>query len=218
MLLSFRPTYPQNLSTDERRAKIVQRQILIASLPREENSSNLLLNGDDYPHHPRRHGKKMLESVINRPALHLFCIQVKSSLALEVYDILLRLTYLGMDMTTAIVSCFPSVPSSPQSERSLSSVLAPTENLDMVPSFYAYSVKSCLLPIRKVQDQLVAHYFFHVHPMFPLVDEAYFTKLHQAYRGQEELMDKTDFMVYYAIMVAGFAVSTLLFDYTSNCS
>jgi hypothetical protein len=46
--------------------------------------------------------------------------------------------------------------------------------------------------------------------MFPLVDETYFTKIHEAYRSREELMDKTDFMVYYAIIVAGFAVSSRL--------
>lgn len=128
-----------------------------------------------------------------------------------------------MDMTTAIVSCAPTVPSSPESDCSLSAVLTQTENLDMVPNFYAYSVKSCLLPIRKVQDQLVAHYFVHVHPMFPLVDETYFTKIHGMYQGREELMDKTDFMVYYAIIVAGFAVSTRLLSHMliadkSNCS
>jgi hypothetical protein len=95
----------------------------------------------------------------------------------------------------------------------LQTILSPAERLDLVPNFYTYSVKSCLLPIRKVQDQLISHYFCHVHPMFPLVDEYRFTELHRKYKGQEELMSEADFIVYYAIMVAGFAVRfSLLFQ------
>jgi ABC-type enterochelin transport system permease subunit len=59
--------------------------------------------------------------------------------------------------------------------------------------------------------------------MFPVVDEYRMTELHQKYRGQEELMDPSDFTVYHAIMVAGFAVrSPRLFELaailTFNCS
>jgi ATP adenylyltransferase/5',5'''-P-1,P-4-tetraphosphate phosphorylase II len=46
--------------------------------------------------------------------------------------------------------------------------------------------------------------------MFPVVDEYRMTELHQKYRGQEELMDPSDFTVYHAIMVAGFAVRSLI--------
>lgn len=130
--------------------------------------------------------------------------------------LLKQLTYLGLDMTTALVSHCPRIPQKiqyepldPKETGPVHVVLAPTERLDLVPNFYAYSVKSCLLPIQKVQDQLITHYFCHVHPMFPLVDEYRFSKLHQKYRGQEELMNAADFMVYHAIMVAGFAVRSI---------
>lgn len=119
-------------------------------------------------------------------------------------------------MTTAIVSSHPSIPPSMsnapleiQEQGNETLGLLPTEHLDLVPTFYSYSVKACLLPIRRVQNQLVAHYFNYIHPMFPVVDEYHLTRIHEKYVGQEELMDKTDFMVYYAIMVAGFAVCVL---------
>jgi hypothetical protein len=117
-------------------------------------------------------------------------------------------------MTTAIVSSHPSIPphmsNAPleiQEQGNETLGLLPTERLDLVPTFYSYSVKACLLPIRRVQNQLVAHYFNYIHPMFPVVDEYHLTEIHQKFLGEEELMDKADFTVYYAIMVAGFAVS-----------
>jgi hypothetical protein len=124
----------------------------------------------------------------------------------------LRLTISGLDMTTALVSSHPRIPAAipPNSweleERGSSDTsLMSTERLDLVPNFYTYSVKACLLPIRRVQHALVSLYFHHIHPMFPVVDEYRMTELHQKYRGQEELMDPSDFTVYHAIMVAGFA-------------
>jgi hypothetical protein len=45
---------------------------------------------------------------------------------------------------------------------------------------------------------------------FPVVDEYRIAELHQKYKGKEELMDPTDFTVYHAIMVAGFAVRSAL--------
>ncbi|KAE9371338.1 hypothetical protein N431DRAFT_341151 [Stipitochalara longipes BDJ] len=118
----------------------------------------------------------------------------------------------SLDMTTALVSSHPRIPpaipanSWELEERGSSETsLMSTERLDLVPNFYTYSVKSCLLPIRRVQHALVSLYFHHIHPMFPVVDEYRMTELHQKYRGQEELMDPSDFTVYHAIMVAGFA-------------
>jgi hypothetical protein len=116
-------------------------------------------------------------------------------------------------MTTALVSSQPRIaPAVPantwelQDRGSSDASLISTERLDLVPNFYTYSVKACLLPIRRVQHALVTLYFHHIHPMFPVVDEYRMTELHQTYRGQEELMDPSDFTVYHAIMVAGFAV------------
>ena len=121
-----------------------------------------------------------------------------------------------MDMTTALRSVHPSIPPKLPSESLeltqrgvLDANLTSTEPLDLVPSFYSYSIKACLLPIRKVQHELVTLYFHHIHPMFPVVDEYHFTEIHRKYRGQEELMHPSDFIVYHAIMVAGFAVSPL---------
>ena len=115
-------------------------------------------------------------------------------------------------MTTAIISSHPNIPprvsiaSLDLAEHGTnSSDLLSTERLDLVPTFYSYSVKACLLPIRQIQNQLVAHYFNYIHPMFPVVDEYHLTEIHQNFAGKEEIMDKADFMVYYAIMVAGFA-------------
>jgi hypothetical protein len=87
-----------------------------------------------------------------------------------------------------------------------SETVMPTERIDLVPNLYSYSVRACLLPIRKVQNDLFTLYFQHIHPMFPVVDECYFTTRHRQYRGHEEFMDPGDFMVYHAIIVAGFAV------------
>jgi hypothetical protein len=116
-------------------------------------------------------------------------------------------------MTTALVSSHPSIAprkvSSLEIQSNPSFDLAPAEPLDLMPAFYTYSVKSCLLPIRRVQHALITHYFEYIHPMFPVVDEHHFTKLHQSFNDREELMKKSDFIVYYAIMVAGFAVGSL---------
>jgi hypothetical protein len=84
------------------------------------------------------------------------------------------------------------------------------ENLDAVHKFYAYSVKACLLPIRRVQHELVTLYFQYIHPMFPVVDEDYFTDLHRIYRGREEYMPMLDFVIYQAILSAGFGVRRII--------
>lgn len=125
----------------------------------------------------------------------------------------LPLTIIGLDMTTALVSSRPRIPPAIPADRwevqdrgPSDASLMSTERLDLVPNFYTYSVKACLLPIRRVQHALVSLYFHHIHPMFPVVDEYRMTELHQKFRGQEELMDPSDFTVYHAIMVAGFAV------------
>ncbi|RFU30621.1 hypothetical protein B7463_g5723, partial [Scytalidium lignicola] len=118
----------------------------------------------------------------------------------------------SLDMTTALVSlhprlppCIPSSPKEIQDHCSITASLMTTERVDLVPNFYAYSVKATLLPIRRVQHELVMLYFQNVHPMFPVVDEYHIAKVHKTYRGQEELMDPSDFTIYHAIMVAGFA-------------
>jgi hypothetical protein len=85
-----------------------------------------------------------------------------------------------------------------------------SERLELVPSFYTCAIKCCLLPIRKVQHELVTLYFQYIHPMFPVVDESYFMDLHRKYRGQEQFMDPSDFVVYQAIAAAGFGVSRIL--------
>jgi len=120
---------------------------------------------------------------------------------------------LGLDMSTALVSARPRLPPSLSSDRlelrncdSVDINLISTERLDLVPKFYAYSVKSCLLPLRRVQHELVTLYFHHVHPMFPVVDEYHITELHRKYYGQEEVMDPSEFIIYHATMVFGFAV------------
>ena len=92
---------------------------------------------------------------------------------------------------------------------SVSSGLVADEPLDLVPSFYNYALKAFLLPIRKVQHELVILYFQYIHPLFPVVDESYFTELHRNYRAQEHLMAPADFVLYQAIIAAGFGVSEL---------
>ncbi|KAF4630029.1 hypothetical protein G7Y89_g8117 [Cudoniella acicularis] len=116
-----------------------------------------------------------------------------------------------LDMTTAIQSScpwlFPTEPSRPtqtDEDVSLDGRLMSSERLDLVPSFYTYTVKSCLMPIRRVQHELVTLYFQYIHPMFPVVDEAYFTEIHRKYRGQEQFMSVLDFVIYQAILAAGF--------------
>jgi hypothetical protein len=91
----------------------------------------------------------------------------------------------------------------------IASHLMSSERLDLVPKFYMYSVRACLLPIRKVQNALLTHYFQHIHPMFPVVDEHHFTELHHKFKNQEEFMDPGDFMIYHAILFAGFGVSII---------
>lgn len=85
------------------------------------------------------------------------------------------------------------------------SALMSTEPLSTVPNFYAYIVQATLLPIRKVQTELVTLYFQHVHPMFPIVDEYKITEAHRKYRGREECMDAGEFAVYQGVLCAGFA-------------
>jgi hypothetical protein len=95
---------------------------------------------------------------------------------------------------------------------SLETGLMSGERLDLVPSFYTYAIKACLLPIRKVQHELVTLYFRYIHPMFPVVDECYFMELHRKYRSQEQFMDPSDFVIYQAITAAGFGASKTLTD------
>lgn len=118
-----------------------------------------------------------------------------------------------MDMPTAIASSQARIPPILDDESlvrkgqdSGSFSLVPTERLDLVPTFYSYSVRASLLPIRRVQHQLLTHYFNGIHPTLPVVDEYHITQLHHKFSGKEDLMEKGDFLIYYAIMVAGFAV------------
>jgi hypothetical protein len=120
-------------------------------------------------------------------------------------------------MTSALVSVHPMIsPAIPydysetRGNGAVDARLACRERLELVPNFYSYSVKACLLPLRKVQNDLVVLYFHHIHPMFPVVDEYHITELHRKFRGREELMDPSDLTLYHAIMVAGFAVRFLL--------
>ena len=92
-------------------------------------------------------------------------------------------------------------------DASLDTGLMSSERLDLVPSIYTYAIKACLLPIRKVQHELVTLYFQYIHPMFPVVDESYFMEIHRKYRGHEQFMDPKDFVVYQAITAAGFGAS-----------
>lgn len=100
----------------------------------------------------------------------------------------------------------PSEPRGPILSSLMSTNLMSVERVDLVPKFYKFTVNSCMLPIRKVQHELITLYFHHIHPMFPIVDEYHFSDLHRKFRGQEELMKPADFMIYHAIMVAAFAV------------
>lgn len=92
-------------------------------------------------------------------------------------------------------------------------VIMSGERLDSVPGFYTYAIESCLLPIRKVQHELVTLYFQYIHPMFPVVDEQYFMEIHRKYRGREQFMAPSDFLIYQAITAAGFGV-----DESSTCN
>jgi hypothetical protein len=84
--------------------------------------------------------------------------------------------------------------------------LIEVEQISLFPKFYAYSIKACLFPIRNVQSTLIALYFRHIHPLFPIVDKNRFNKLHCQFQGQEEHMDPSDFIIYHAIMIVGFSV------------
>jgi hypothetical protein len=123
------------------------------------------------------------------------------------------LTNVDVDMSTAIIEsqsrlCLNDSPGFARFEEGMSTDigLIPRERLDLVPSFYTYAVKACLLPIRRVQHELITLYFQYIHPMFPVVDEQYFMQVHQRYRGREEFMDPSDFVIYQAITAAGFGV------------
>lgn len=118
-------------------------------------------------------------------------------------------------MSAAIIDSYPRIsPSSSPGfiqleEGVLDTGLLLGERLDLVPSFYTYATKACLMPIRKVQHELINLYFQFIHPMFPVVDEKHFMELHRRYRGKEELMNPTDFLVYQAVIAAGFGVSLM---------
>ena len=124
------------------------------------------------------------------------------------------LIFPDVDMSTALMaSSFRETPThSPgfvhiENGVSLETGLMSGERPDLVPSLYTYVVKACLLPIRKVQHELVTLYFQYIHPMFPVVDECYFMEIHRKYRGQEHFMDPSDFVIYQAITAAGFGVN-----------
>ncbi|KAG4442788.1 hypothetical protein IFR05_001734 [Cadophora sp. M221] len=80
-----------------------------------------------------------------------------------------------------------------------------SERVDLAPKLYACCVKTAILPCRLVQNDLVSLYFRHVHPLFPVVDEHHFSTVHRRFRGQEELMNQGDFLIYLSILAAGFA-------------
>lgn len=117
--------------------------------------------------------------------------------------------FADVDMPTALQS-LGSPTTSPTSASLVLSAEAyeASEPYHMVPNLYAYFIKTCMLPIRKVQHDLFNLYFRYVHPMFPVVDEYYFNKLHQRFLGHEELLNPLDFMIYQAILAAGFGVSS----------
>jgi hypothetical protein len=124
------------------------------------------------------------------------------------------LTSVDMNMSAALLKSGSNLHLSPPSGFlpfengvSLDVRLMLGERLDLVPSFYTYVVQSCLLPIRKVQHELITLYFQYFQSTFPVVDENYFKNLHQKYRGQEQFMDPPDFVIYQAILAAGFGVS-----------
>ena len=121
---------------------------------------------------------------------------------------MLTLGFADVDMTTAIQTLGPSIthPMVPNLSL-LNETFASSEPFNGAPDFYVCYVKACMLPIRKVQHDLFNLYFQFVHPMFPVVDEYYFNKLHRRYLGHEELLPPVDFMIYQAILAAGFGVS-----------
>jgi hypothetical protein len=119
-----------------------------------------------------------------------------------------------VDMTTALLSAHPWIhpTKNPALLRSGDPFSLPyhhgrAEPLELVPHLYSYAIKVTLLPIRKVQHQLVINYFQYIHPMFPVVDEYHFTEMYRKYRGCEQFMEPEDFMLYQAIIAAGFGVS-----------
>ncbi|RDL40752.1 Uncharacterized protein BP5553_00731 [Venustampulla echinocandica] len=117
----------------------------------------------------------------------------------------------SLGMTTALLESYPRgkrnrSPILPQYGDSFSMGLGlgGHDRLDLAPNFYFYAIKSTLLPIRRVQHDLVILYFQYIHPLFPLVDEYYFMETYRRYRGREQYMDPSDFMIFQAIMAAGF--------------
>lgn len=130
-------------------------------------------------------------------------------------------------MTTALLESYPRekrgrCPVIPQYGDSFSRGLGlgGHDRLDLAPNFYFYAIKSILLPIRRVQHDLVILYFQYIHPLFPLVDEYKFMETYRKFRGQEQYMDPSDFMVFQAVMAAGFGVSvtyiTSFISYIAN--
>lgn len=85
-----------------------------------------------------------------------------------------------------------------------------TKNLRSIydPDFSAYtwSVNVCLRPLRKVQDELISLYFRHIHPTFPVVDEHQFTVMHHKYKQHEQYMERSQFLIYHAILTVGISV------------
>ncbi|MAD87568.1 MAG: hypothetical protein CL912_31810 [Deltaproteobacteria bacterium] len=122
----------------------------------------------------------------------------------------------GMDMSTALQassSIHASLgPSRSPTARPFREEVVEVENtksrerIDLAPRLYACSVRSSILPCRQVQNELVILYFRHIHPLLPAVDEHHFSTIHRNFRGREELMEPGDFLVYLAILAAGFGV------------
>ncbi|KAH7409041.1 hypothetical protein BKA64DRAFT_664044 [Cadophora sp. MPI-SDFR-AT-0126] len=123
------------------------------------------------------------------------------------------LIYPAMDMSTALQTS--SVCASPRNSHN---PVAPSfteeaittgdsnleERIDLAPKLYACAVRSSILPCRQLQNELVTLYFRHIHPMLPGVDEHHFSTLHRNFRGREEFMEPGDFLIYLAILAAGF--------------
>ncbi|PVH69062.1 hypothetical protein DL98DRAFT_661875 [Cadophora sp. DSE1049] len=123
------------------------------------------------------------------------------------------LIYPGMDMSTALQtsSIRPSPGDShspvarPFTEEAVTTDDPKSlERIDLAPRLYACSVRSSILPCRQVQNELVTLYFRHIHPMLPVVDEHHFSTLHRNLRGREEFMEPGDFLIYLAVLAAGF--------------
>jgi hypothetical protein len=64
----------------------------------------------------------------------------------------------------------------------------------------------CLLPLRRIQDDLLMLFFTHIHPMFPILNECRFMSTYHQYKCSNELMEPDDLILLLAISFAAFAV------------